>query len=281
MRAIGNVGGAPDLKISWRQDARLARIDPGGSIAFHPGIEAAPEPPEDGGEAYVPGSWLPVKNYRVLSRSERAHLMQPHEGACVLNVGVVHIPNDALRFIAANAAAIWADHENFWAQTKNREIFTNFMNSSGLSISPSTTCIGPNRRPSGLRSTTYDETHGFRIGLHIDSWDDQPLEERIGARNRFCINLGAALRHLYFVPLSVANLIRIANQEGRTAIVSPSDLVPRVLETNPSIGVLRLDVPPGYAYVAPTDTFIHDGGSTPAQGDDVILTWLGQFKFLR
>lgn len=263
----------------WGQKIWIARLDIGASVHLHPGVEPAPCYPIDGGENYTPGCWLPVREERRLTEGELGWFARSEGRAGDFPVGVFRVPPEALHYIAAHAEAIWADHRRAWATREAQEAFEDILHKAGLVSNGEAVCIGPSRRRSGLRSTTYDHAHGQRIGLHIDSWDNRTLDERFGARNRLCMNLGTAVRHLYILPLTAGDLIRaVAVQDDETEH-SPQALVRAFCQSHPTTGVLRFDVPSGFAYVAPTDSLVHDGGSKVAEGDDLVLTWLGQFAF--
>jgi len=227
--------------------------------------------------------------WRSFVASEKTRRCRPGEIATLSNpafcgerlpVGIVRIPRPILTRIADAAEAIWGDSGTFWTAGDGQKILGDLLAGAGLTLSGPVRSLGPNRRPPGLRSTTFDKQHGLRIGLHIDSWDASALSNRGGTRNRLCLNLGSSNHYLYLVPLNVTEVLKhLGRPEDDKA--EPDQVVREFCARHPYTQVLRLGVPPGFAYVAPTDAVIHDGGAAPSKGADIILTWLGQFSFTR
>jgi hypothetical protein len=267
-----------DIAVSIARFLRLARLDHGSELHLHAGVEGAPETPVDGGEAYVPGSWLPREDSRPLDPDELAALSRPLNDPHRFPIGIVRVPARTIRRIADNAQAIWGDDGSYWSVPPGRDLLEEILVEAGLTSNGEVRGLGPNRRPPGLRSTTFDSAHGYRIGLHIDSWDAKRITERVSARNRFCLNLGSAAHYLYIVPLSASEVLaRIGRTDARA--MTPDEVVRQFCAENRDALVLRLGMPPGYGYVAPTDAVIHDGGAAPSTGSDIVITWLGQFGF--
>jgi hypothetical protein len=133
--------------------------------------------------------------------------------------------------------------------------------------------LGVSTRPSGLRTSTFDISIGRRIGMHLDSWDKTPLDRRHTARTRLCINLGLRTRSLLFLPHDIRAVVSAL--EGDSSVHS-ANLGERFCARFGETPVLRLDVPPGWAYLAPTENLIHDGCSDSSSSPDVTAAWLGR-----
>src|SRR6266498_18647 len=112
-----------------------------------------------------------------------------------------------------------------------------------------------------LLATTKDQD-GNLIGMHIDSWYKNTISERDHAPNRMSINIGLEPRYLLFINQPLMNINRLLAQEF------PDDerrngvgvgLRTSFMENYPGYPVIRLEIRPGEAYIAPTENIIHDG----------------------
>jgi hypothetical protein len=122
-------------------------------------------------------------------------------------------------------------------------------------------CHGVSRTPPGLVNATIDPATGKHPGLHVDSWDDLPTARRRESRNRISINLGVTDRYLLFLPMSLTDMVRLA---GGSDALPYWKIGRRALEAGPSVPVVKCRLRPGEAYIAPTETLIHDASSLGA-----------------
>ena len=127
----------------------------------------------------------------------------------------------------------------------------------------------------GLPTLTIDPRSALLIGLHLDNWDRLPVGLRHTSRNRASLNVGPVPRALLFVDLDIATGYR-------------PDVVPdtettrkRLIEADPPPAVLRLLVPPGWAYIAPTENLVHDGSSLSFHEGAAHASALGRFVPVR
>jgi hypothetical protein len=124
------------------------------------------------------------------------------------------------------------------------------------------------RNPAGLATVTRDPESGHFVGLHIDTFHGNYDAARSLAGNRVSVNIGAGPRWFLFVPLPLREL------HGRSGVQDPqADVVTGFLRANPNQAVLRLRVDPGEAYIAPTESMIHDAASGAAE--DLHVTGRG------
>jgi hypothetical protein len=128
------------------------------------------------------------------------------------------------------------------------------------------------------RATLGDRNSGCYIGLHFDSWDQLPLEERDSASNRICLNLGKEDRYLLFINLTVADILQLIESLGEAKITSANALKNRFLKLYPDYPVIKVRVSPGEAYIAPTENMIHDGSSLGQNSCDLHLTVRGHLQ---
>jgi len=123
-------------------------------------------------------------------------------------------------------------------------------------------------------STTWDRNDQKFTGLHIDRWERKSLTSYKSARNRVCLNMGPRPRYLVFMTL---DLLAIAARYGidQTASITTSHAQIHLRE-HPIMPVYRLRIEPGEAYIAPTESLIHDGQASCAAGE-WVYTVFGRF----
>jgi hypothetical protein len=118
---------------------------------------------------------------------------------------------------------------------------------------------------------------GLRLGLHLDNWDRLPSEQRGDSRNRVSLNLGDEPRWFMFVDHDV-----VAR--------SPDGLVPTTrsarhgvmaAEGGRSPAIVRVRVPVGWAYIAPTEVLLHDVWSLGERRGAFHASALGRFSPVR
>jgi hypothetical protein len=126
-----------------------------------------------------------------------------------------------------------------------------------------------------LETLTINPYSAQLIGLHLDNWDRLPIGMRHASRNRASVNLGPVPRALLFVDLDIAAGYRA------DAIPDTETTRKRLLTEQPPPAVLRLLVPPGWAYIAPTENLLHDGSSSTYRQSASHTSALGQFRPVR
>lgn len=137
--------------------------------------------------------------------------------------------------------------------------------------------IGLATGPAGKRTTTVNPKNGLRLGLHFDSWDMMPLHERGASRYRISVNVGSEDRAFLFVAVSGVEVIDAVNV-AEVNSMNATTLFRRFAAGLPMMQVIRLRVPPGWAYVAPTDNLPHDGSTIGASRVDFSLHALADFR---
>lgn len=128
------------------------------------------------------------------------------------------------------------------------------------------------KRP-GLLTTTVNSHSGQRVGIHVDNWDSLPLSRRREARTRLCLNLSAETRTF----LISDRPIDLLHQKHGAASERNLTMTVRHAAQNEPIEVMRIFVPPGAAYVAPTELLPHDSSTLGRTQADITLTFLGHF----
>jgi hypothetical protein len=142
------------------------------------------------------------------------------------------------------------------------------------------TCQGAWVNPGGMRLVTHNMNMDppRRIGLHVDNWDDLPLDARERGRRRLCVNLGLRPRYLLFLRTPLSALVKAGGFPSTVPEnMSPAMLVRAHLRRHAGQLVARVRIDPGEAYIVNADDVIHDGASDMIGVPDVALHFLGFF----
>lgn len=135
----------------------------------------------------------------------------------------------------------------------------------------------------GRRTVTIDRTRNVRLGIHLDSWDKAPFDGRAHARNRICVNIGSSDRYFLFVPIDMKSIVGgIAEHHLPTEAtlgrpVTATDVVRVFFSQNTHLPVYRLRVPPGWAYIAPTEDVPHDAQTPSGVKYDLAIHVMADF----
>jgi hypothetical protein len=133
----------------------------------------------------------------------------------------------------------------------------------------------------GRLTATVDPASGLLLGLHLDNWDRLPAGQRAGSRNRLSVNLGPEPRSFLFVD---ADLVTMYPPEVIPSTGGCRRLVRQLVQdaTSPPTGaapaVVRLVVPPGWGYIAPTENLLHDACSLGQRTGTRHVSGLGYFS---
>lgn len=188
-------------------------------------------------------------------------------------VSVVQVPEEILARGRAAAADRSTDRHTLLATFSKLLLeSTNESVRSGSGVHP----LGFARRDAGRLTTTWDRQKERYIGLHIDSWDRAPIATRGKSRNRICLNLGEGPRSLLFVPTSITRFASTLSVDQ--SVLNASDIGRAFMASDRDVLIVEVTTMPGEAYVAPTETIIHDGSTRFADGTDLSFTVLGHFS---
>lgn len=204
---------------------------------------------------------LPTTDWQSASSNRTASLVAPRSW----NAGVRAKPFVALYCFSEEVQALWDSkilaEDSLREVTRNTQIkhwydcvlkdslLERWKNLEGLSY-----CGATSSRP-GMPTTTLNPRSGRYLGLHLDTWEFESVLSRRDAKYRLSINIGKADRFLVFSDTPVDVYFEPDAQPR-----SFTDYFRTRFAINP-IRFFRLRIPPGFAYVAPTDLLFHDGSS--------------------
>jgi hypothetical protein len=116
--------------------------------------------------------------------------------------------------------------------------------------------LGRGTNSGDLTTVTVNKDIGKHIGLHIDNWDNAPLDSRHRSTNRLCVNIGEGVRYFLFAPITVNGMLRALKVERANYKHLPTRMTEigrMFLSTFPEFPILRVALHPGEAYIAPTE----------------------------
>jgi hypothetical protein len=139
--------------------------------------------------------------------------------------------------------------------------------------------IGLTSNAPNLTTTTIDNKVDRYIGLHVDSWENVAINQRESSMNRICVNLGCEPRYFLFLPISIIEIADIMAEEiGPENLPDHRDVTElgrMFMELFPDVPVVRCELAPFEAYIAPTENVVHDGSSLGQHFLDRQFTILG------
>jgi hypothetical protein len=130
-------------------------------------------------------------------------------------------------------------------------------------------------------TVTVDQDIGWRVGLHLDSWEGGGFDERDRTMTRLCINFGPGDRYFLFVPLAPRRVLSCLPRSIREDCAADFKLtIAEFFRLHPNAPVMRLLVQPGCGYFADTDNMIHDGSTISIKDGNTNFTLRGRFLLL-
>ena len=136
--------------------------------------------------------------------------------------------------------------------------------------------LGANGNLPNMDTTTMDHRSGLRLGAHLDSWDGEDVPSRERARGRICVNIGRRDRYFLFCDMTASQLTKSCSSAPFVAIASTTTFRDAAAECRPTF--FRARIPPGFAYIAPTDLIPHDGSTLGIDGPTMHFTVRGHFQ---
>lgn len=128
-----------------------------------------------------------------------------------------------------------------------------------------------------LGNNTFNKQDNEYLGMHLDSYEGQRLNNRNNTRNRICINLGLASRFLLFYRTPILEMARKIN--NTTDNQNINDIYKKYMALHYREPIYRIEVKPFEYYIAPTESIIHDGANWPSSVPDINLVFRGRFYY--
>jgi hypothetical protein len=128
-----------------------------------------------------------------------------------------------------------------------------------------------------LLNNTFNQKDKTFIGLHLDSFE-RDSETRESARNRICINLGKDPRYLLFYNLRFDQMAVMCNMQAIGRNGNPYEVLYNFFDRFSTYPVIKIQINPYEAYIAPTENVIHDGSTEGTKNLDINLVIRGYFR---
>lgn len=143
-----------------------------------------------------------------------------------------------------------------------------------VSLSP-INVLNPSVDQASSPSITLDRVSGFKLGLHLDTWDEHDIDSRWKSRNRIVVNWGPADRYVYLVMVPIEEMAR---RIGPLKDIHPCEVADTYLaRTESPIPTLRLLQRSDVAYVISTERIVHDACVCSRHNQAESRHYLGHF----
>lgn len=221
---------------------------------------------------YEPGARIPVEQWRGLTRSEELKIVaRASSNALGSTIWIVKLPFQLTEKVRR---ALTYEIAMPVQQALSKVISEAFFSAT------TPIWIGPTYNGSNLLTVTKDHRLNRFIGLHVDSWDREPVDERKSSRNRISFNFGRERRYFLFLPFTLQKILTVLRQLDRTIDrrSEPSEIGRIFLTLFPHTPVVRCSLEPGEGYIAPTENIVHDGSSLGTSSMDHQFTLRGHFS---
>jgi hypothetical protein len=212
----------------------------------------------DGTIAYGNNALVPKEPWRSLSVSEMSTLFkltkewEEHRSVAILR------PSAALdNFLAKEKLATKSyTRDDYPAMSKAIVAAL----AGECEFAPDYTFLGIARNDPNMLTVSINKNLNRLVGLHVDYWEGLPLVRRRFSQNRISINLGPIPRYILFIPATLEDMASLLSSERGIQIDLPT--LPIVfMQEFADFPVVRCKLPPGAAYVFPTDNMVHDGST--------------------
>jgi hypothetical protein len=131
-------------------------------------------------------------------------------------------------------------------------------------------------KPANALTVTYDERNQGYVGLHVDSFYGKKASMRNASPNRVCVNIGPDYRYLLFINISLPTMLALV---GEAQAMNVNELIRKFMMIFPNYPVLRVMLAPGEAYIAPTETIVHDASTMGTNHADVSMHIRGLYRY--
>jgi hypothetical protein len=128
-----------------------------------------------------------------------------------------------------------------------------------------------------LGNNTFNKYDNEYLGMHLDSYEGQKLNDRNKTRNRICINLGLNSRFLLFYRTPIIEMAQQINNTSDNQNIN--EIYEKYMGLNIKEPIYRIEVKPFEYYIAPTEAIIHDGSNLPSSSPDINLVFRGRFFY--
>lgn len=136
--------------------------------------------------------------------------------------------------------------------------------------------------PPQIETLTYyiNEKKLNFVGLHIDRSTIFDFTNVQNSKNRLCINVAEEDRTIYFVNLTLNQILKKLNNSKKVDIsqITVNNIGTLFFQTFPNYPIIKVIQSPYEYYIMPTDNVLHDGSTLGKNCHDICLVYLGYFN---
>lgn len=127
----------------------------------------------------------------------------------------------------------------------------------------------------------YKEEEKKYLGIHNDGTYYIPFRSIRNSGNRLTLNLGKESRYFLFINLTMVQAYNLIKKHFDLADhkIDVINISKYFFKCFPDYPVLRIEQKPYEYYVAPTDNCFHDGCTLGNKELDIVLAYLGAFRY--
>jgi hypothetical protein len=227
----------------------------------------------------VSGARVPLPDWRLAAQKELSVLWSATAPPAHRGVGIVRLLSPHLTKLFENRDDIFqrADDSDTLKHPLVGLLLDIIRNAGILTFRVHSARIG--RDDPGLITMTRAVDQDARVGLHFDMWDRLAVDDLESGSNRISINLGPSDRYFIFLNQTAAGMATILNREGVPFKRDVHSIGAAFMSAFPDYPIVRLQLQPGDAYIAPTENILHDGNSSDVVDINHYLSVRGQFAF--
>jgi len=240
---------------------------------------------------YDVDAYKPKHDWRPLNQEEKKLLIGNIERETSYSSTILlnHLPDhliSLLKKINVGGYVKYVDVLNeFKNQSESLREFQNGINKILMSYAMKNTLPEFHRivfNPPEIETLTYymEEQKLIFVGMHIDRSTKFDLSNVETSKNRLCINIGKEDRILYFVNLTLNQIVELLRKKKEIDIshVTINNIAEIFFKEYPEYPVVKVVQRPYDYYIAPTDNVLHDGSSLGKKYHDICLVWTGYFN---
>jgi hypothetical protein len=242
---------------------KLVRANLDGFVAIADGVKQVWGASPSGDTSYEDGALVPAGEWRLPTPDDQLQIsLAPVDGnpfVAMMDLKDVTEPlwefgcvtRDNIRDVRKNAAVelwyesiIWPHIQDIWGDIELRY-------------------NGANENPPNCITTTINYRTDRFLGLHLDTWEVIPILDRRSSLYRLCINIGFDDRYFIFGLTPTDEFMTDDYEKYYYSGKLRYSYTDQIRDRAPKFGMrlCRLRVPPGFAYIAPTDLLLHDAST--------------------
>jgi hypothetical protein len=242
--------------------------------------------------SYKPFSIVPKQRWRPLSLEEIQILQCPNGGKEMWrSIGIVNFPHYCFRHLhSMGFSNIHSEEEllMFRKEVSFDDCFSPIPDYIEDAFLLHGKCIHVpvSAKKPNLLTVSSDSGQDCEewVGLHVDTWDRKGIRDLESARNRICINLGQESRYFLFVNLTIKQIIQMLKgkiEKDFENLFHKHALLQEFVKAFPDYPVIKIELKPQQAYIAPTENMYHDASTVGMQTLDIHFTSRGYFSTTR